>query len=373
MNRRKWIIFVKVILITLLVSGCGNTAGNITNNTTNNTTNNGTESSVLNGTSGSVESSDTRGASDSDEGNVTNGAAGGAESSGTNGDAGVTESIGTNGDAVVTESIGIIFTGEPYCIVNNNVRFFTSGEITTDEYENYSPLDFLGRCGVASANISPATLPTEERGAIGQVKPSGWHTVKYNDIIEGNYLYNRCHLIAYELAGENANELNLITGTRYMNVQGMLPFENKVADYVKETGNHVLYRVTPVFKDNELVARGVIMEAFSVEDNGSGICFCIYVFNVQPGIEIDYSDGNSWVASGNISENIENTSDVESSKSEADLSQGITYVLNRNTKKFHYESCSSVQDMKEQNKEIVTGNRDDIINRGYEPCKRCNP
>lgn len=353
MNIRKWIIFVKVILITLLVSGCGNTAGNITNNVT--------ESSVLNGTSGSVESSDTRGASGSDEGNVTNGAAGGAESSGTNGDAGVTESIGEN------------FSGEPYCIVNNNVPFFTSGEITSDEYENYSPLDPLGRCGVASANISPATLPTEERGAIGQVKPSGWHTVKYNDIIEGNYLYNRCHLIAYELAGENANELNLITGTRYMNVQGMLPFENKVADYVKETGNHVLYRVTPVFKDNELVARGVIIEAFSVEDNGSGICFCVYVFNVQPGIEIDYSDGNSWMASENISENMENTSDVESSKSEADLSQGITYVLNRNTKKFHYESCSSVQDMKEQNKKIVTGNRDDIINRGYEPCKRCNP
>ncbi len=189
--------------------------------------------------------------------------------------------------------LSLSYEGEPYCVLNNNYPYFDEDDITTDEYEEYSPLDDLGRCGVAKANISSFTMPTTERGAIGHVKPSGWHTVKYNGIIEGNYLYNRCHLIAYELAGENANEKNLITGTRYLNIKGMLPFENKVAAYVKDTGNHVLYRVTPVFKDDEAVARGVIMEAYSVEDKGEGICFCVYAFNVQPGIEIDYLNGES--------------------------------------------------------------------------------
>ena len=193
------------------------------------------------------------------------------------------------------------------------------------------------------------------------------NTVKYNDLIDGNYLYNRCHLIAYELAGENANEMNLITGTRYMNIQGMLPYENQIADYVKQTGNHVLYRVTPVFKDEELVARGVILEGYSVEDKGDGICFCVYAFNVQPGIQITYLDGNSCISTREEIDICENNSTEEGANQE------YTYVLNKNTKKFHYESCSSVQDIKEKNKEIVNATRDDIIDMGYKPCGRCKP
>ena len=186
-----------------------------------------------------------------------------------------------------------VYSGSPYTEINGNIPFFTKEDITTESFEYYSDLDSLGRCGVTFANISKVIMPTEERGPIGMVKPSGWHTVKYPDIIEDLYLYNRCHLIGYQLSGENANERNLITGTRYMNVQGMLPFENQVADYVKDTGNHVLYRVTPRFTDKNLVADGVLMEAYSVEDEGAGISFCVFVYNVQPGIEIDYATGES--------------------------------------------------------------------------------
>lgn len=184
------------------------------------------------------------------------------------------------------------YSGEPYCILNDNVPMFSKEELVTESYETYSPLDAQGKCQVAIANIGLDLMPTEERGSIGQVKPSGWQTVKY-DNVDGKYLYNRCHLIGFQLTGENANERNLITGTRYMNVEGMLPFENMVADYVKETGNHVLYRVTPVFEGDNLVASGVQMEAMSVEDEGEGICFNVYVYNIQPGIEIDYATGNS--------------------------------------------------------------------------------
>jgi DNA-entry nuclease len=186
-----------------------------------------------------------------------------------------------------------LYSGTPYAELHDNQPLFTEADYTTEAFETYGDLDTLGRCGTAYACIGRELMPTEERGAIGQVKPSGWHTVKYNDLIEGNYLYNRCHLIAYELSGENANEKNLITGTRYMNVQGMLPFENQVASYVRKTGNHVLYRVTPVFTGDNLVADGVTMEAYSVEDSGEGICFYVYVYNVQPGIAIDYATGES--------------------------------------------------------------------------------
>ena len=181
---------------------------------------------------------------------------------------------------------------KPYVIINNNIPDFSEEEITTKSFEKYSELDELGRCGVAYANIGIDTMPIEERESIGQIKPTGWHTVKY-DCVDGKYLYNRCHLIGYQLTAENANEKNLITGTRYMNIEGMLPFENKVAEYIKETGNHVLYRVTPIFKDNNLVASGVQMEAKSVEDNGEGILFNIFVYNNQPNIEIDYLTGDS--------------------------------------------------------------------------------
>lgn len=186
------------------------------------------------------------------------------------------------------------YSGAAYIDINGGQPDFSDEEKKlTEAFELYSELDALGRCGTAYANICREIMPTEERGGIGAIKPSGWHTVKYNDLIDGSYLYNRCHLIGYQLAGENANEKNLITGTRYLNVEGMLPFEDMVADYVKSTGNHVLYRVTPRFAGQDLVVRGVEMEAWSVEDAGEGICFHVYCYNVQPGIAIEYADGES--------------------------------------------------------------------------------
>lgn len=207
----------------------------------------------------------------------------------------IVESIlsGSSEEAVSLSEIPA-YSGDAYVVINENVPFFTDKEITDQSYESYSALDMYGRCGVTIACIGQDIMPTEERGAIGMIKPSGWHTVKY-DIVDGKYLYNRCHLIGYQLSGENANEKNLITGTRYLNVVGMLPFENEVAEYVEETGNHVMYRVTPIFEGNNLVASGVEMEALSVEDNGQGVCFHVYVYNVQPGITIDYATGESWL------------------------------------------------------------------------------
>ena len=215
---------------------------------------------------------------------------------------------------------------------------------------------------VAFACIGTDSLPTEERGAIGMIKPSGWHTVRYDDLIEDKYLYNRCHLIAFELSGENANPQNLITGTRYMNVEGMLPFENRVRDYIENSNNHVMYRVTPVFEADNLVASGVLMEGYSVEDSGTGICFNVFCYNVQPYIEIDYADGTSWISE---------QSDVQSESDTQD--RKITFILNTNTKKFHYPDCSSVNDIKEENKEVFTGSREELIEMGYLPCGRCKP
>lgn len=184
------------------------------------------------------------------------------------------------------------YDGEPYIVINDNEPSFEKNEITTKSFETYSTLDGLGRCGTVEASVGEDIMPTKKREAIGQVKPSGWHTVKY-DCVNGKYLYNRCHLIGYQLTGENANKKNLITGTRYLNVDGMLPFENMVADYVKETGNHVMYKVTPIYEENNLVADGVEMQAYSVEDSGDGISFHVYCYNVQPGVEIDYLTGDS--------------------------------------------------------------------------------
>lgn len=184
------------------------------------------------------------------------------------------------------------FSGDAYIALNNNKPAFSKKERTTKVFERYSSLDSLGRCGVAYANICKKLMPDEQRKAIGPVKPSGWHTVKYN-CVDGKYLYNRCHLIGFQLAGENANEKNLITGTRYLNVDGMLPFENEVADYVKETNHHVLYRVTPYFEGDDLIAKGVQMEAYSVEDKGKGVSFNVFVYNSQPGVAIDYATGES--------------------------------------------------------------------------------
>ncbi len=184
------------------------------------------------------------------------------------------------------------YSGNDFIIINNNKPFFEESDYTATSYENYSTLDDFGRCGVATANIGVDLMPIEERGSIGMVKPSGWHTIKY-DIVEGKYLYNRCHLIGYQLTGENANVQNLITCTRQMNTKGMLNFENQVAEYIKKTNNHVLYRVTPIFGGENLVASGVEMEAHSVEDNGDGIEFHVFVYNVQEGIDIDYKTGES--------------------------------------------------------------------------------
>ncbi len=250
------------------------------------------------------------------------------------------------------------YTTEPYVVIHGNVPFFEVSKTMTDSFEIYGELDELGRCTLVYANIGTDLMPTEDRGSIGSVKPTGWHTVKY-DIVEGNYLYNRCHLIGYQLTGENANRQNLITGTRYMNVIGMLPFENMVADYIRETGNHVMYRVLPMFDDNNLLAAGVLMEAWSVEDEGEGICFNVFVYNVQPGVTIDYATGNS-----------ELTEDAyEQNKTDED----VTYVLNINTKKFHYPYCGSVSTMKESNRMDTTETREELIEQGYKPCGNCNP
>lgn len=250
------------------------------------------------------------------------------------------------------------YSGEAYTVLNDNVPDFSADDFTSDSFETYSDLDELGRCGIAYANIGQDLMPTEKRGNIGQVKPSGWHTIKY-DNVDGKYLYNRCHLIGYQLTAENANEKNLITGTRYLNTEGMLPFENMVADYIKETDNHVLYRVTPVFDGDNLVASGVQMEAESVEDDGDGIQFNVLCYNIQPGISIDYATGDSWLSDGSESGNA--------------ATETAEYILNINSKKFHKPSCSSVSQMNEANKQVYTGSRDDLIAQGYEACKKCNP
>lgn len=220
------------------------------------------------------------------------------------GTAGATEAVYTGedperkepGETISTEELLDFipdYSGEPYVPVNENIPYFQNEELIAEPFETYSDLDNLGRCGAAYACIGTDLMPTKDRESISEVKPSGWNNKEY-DFIDGGWLYNRCHLIGFQLTGENANEKNLITGTRYMNVEGMLLFENMVADYIKETGNHVLYRVTPIYQEQELVARGVLMEGKSVEDDGNGILFNVFVYNVQPGIGIDYADGESW-------------------------------------------------------------------------------
>lgn len=203
----------------------------------------------------------------------------------------------TNAPSADIENIPDYDGSSPYVIINDNKPFFEESDYTTKAYEKYAELDSLGRCGVTMACVGKEIMPTEDRGDIGSVKPTGWVQKKYDtDLVDGGYIYNRAHLIGFQLTGENANKQNLITGTRYFNVDGMLPFENMVADYVKETGNHVLYRVTPVFEGDDLLARGVLMEAYSVEDKGEEVQFCVFVYNVQPGIEIDYATGENKLA-----------------------------------------------------------------------------
>jgi len=247
------------------------------------------------------------------------------------------------------------FDETAYAVVNDNVPYYRLLDLSEDSFEFYSDHDALERCGVCYASVGTDLMPTEERGDIGSVKPTGWVTAKY-DFVDGKYLYNRCHLLGFQLTGENANERNLITGTRYMNVQGMLPFENMVADYVKETGNHVLYRVTPVYEGDDLVAQGVLMEACSVEDRGEGVLFCVWCYNVQPGVEIDYATGES-----REDPSLQNADDIG------------TYILNTGSMKFHRPECSGAVNMSEKNRQEYTGSRKQLILSGYTPCGTCEP
>ena len=292
------------------------------------------------------------------------------------------------------------YDGKAYVAVNNNEPFFTDSDMTTTAFENYSDLDSLGRCGVAYANICKEIMPTEKRGKIGMIKPSGWHTVKY-DVIKDRYLYNRCHLIGYQLAGENANPKNLITGTRYLNVEGMLPFENLVADYVNNTGNHVLYRVTPMFSGSNLVANGVLIEAKSVEDNGGGILFNVYCYNVQPRVGINYENGDSWLdgttsqqqsaqtgtpqnegsqssdgsmagESGSSSSTAgsassgSDSSAAENSVSDSPNSETMVHIT-ATGKKYHRAGCRT---LKKSDTEVTL---DEAKSMGLSPCGICNP
>lgn len=254
------------------------------------------------------------------------------------------------------------YSGSPYVELDGNQPGFSLEERTTDSFETYSTLDALGRCGPAYACIGQDLMPTEDRESISSVRPTGWVQAEY-DFVDGGSLYNRCHLIGFQLTGENANEENLITGTRYMNVEGMLPFENMVADYIKETGNHVLYRAAPIFEGENLVASGVVMEALSVEDEGEGVCFHVYVYNVQPGVEIDYATGESWETGDSAFSALE--SQAEEQKRD--------YVLNTSSKKFHRPDCPSVDSMSEKNRQEYHGTREELIAQGYEPCGSCNP
>lgn len=252
------------------------------------------------------------------------------------------------------------YSGEPYVALNGNEPDFSADEITDTSFETYSPLDSLGRCGVAEASISTDLMPAqgEKRGSISEVKPSGWVTSKY-DFVDGKYLYNRCHLIGWQLTAENANRSNLITGTRYLNVDGMLPFENMVADYVRETGNHVMYRVTPIFDGDNLVAQGVQMEAYSVEDDGDGICFNVFCYNVQPGVEIAYATGENRLA------------DSSSAAQNSSSGEQAHYVLNTSSKKYHAPDCSAVEKMSDKNRKDFTGTRAELEAEGYTAHSAC--
>lgn len=319
-------------------------------------------------------------------------------------DAGKPQDELVNNNSYVSLDAIPAYDGKAYVAVNNNEPFFTDSDMTTTAFENYSDLDSLGRCGVAYANICKEIMPTEKRGKIGMIKPSGWHTVKY-DVIKDRYLYNRCHLIGYQLAGENANPKNLITGTRYLNVEGMLPFENLVADYVNNTGNHVLYRVTPIFSGSNLVANGVLIEAKSVEDNGGGILFNVYCYNVQPGVGINYENGDSWLdgttpqeqsaqtgaaqnegsqrsdgsqagasagdtgSSGSTTGSAasgSNTSPAENSVSDSSNSKTMVHIT-ATGKKYHRAGCRT---LKKSDTEVTL---DEAKSMGLSPCGICNP
>jgi len=278
------------------------------------------------------------------------------------------------------------YGGEPWVELEGGAPGFSEADKAAETaFETYSELDSLGRCGPAYANVGPELMPAQERGAIGMIKPSGWHTVRYS-FVDGQYLYNRCHLIAYRLTGENDNEKNLITGTRYLNTVGMLPFETRVADYVEETGNHVLYRATPVFQGDDLLCSGVELEGWSVEDGGAGVCFHVYVYNVQPGVVIDYATGESQTEepvpeatpTGEPAPTPEppGTPSPEAAPEPVETSgpaPEADYVLNTRSMRFHLPSCAEVETMSPNNRQNYVGSREALLEQGYIPCGTCKP
>lgn len=269
------------------------------------------------------------------------------------------------------------YSGQPYVEINDDKPFFNDNDFTEESYENYWVLDSLGRCTGAMACIGVDIMPQEERQSISEAYPTGWQKTEY-DFIDQKYLYNRCHLIAFQLTGENANDCNLITGTRYLNTEGMLPFENRIAEYIKTTGNHVLYRVRPIFYGNNLVASGVLLEAYSIEDCGEGVCFNVYCYNVQPGVIINYLDGSS-ISDGTVT--VENSaqdsgySEELAKEKASDLydENGINYVLNTRRNKIHRPECNSVKDMSPKNMYEIKAQMQDLIDAGYSPCQNCKP
>lgn len=295
------------------------------------------------------------------------------ESPSSGGSAAPAASASSNTENTEADLALLKYSGKPYAVVNGGIPSFS--QTGTASWERYGELDRLGRCTAAEACIGRDIMPTLTRGPIGQIKPTGWHTAKY-DFVDGKYLYNRCHLIGFQLTGENANERNLITGTRYLNTKGMLPFENMVADYIKDTGNHVMYRCTPVFAGNELVARGVHLEAYSVEDKGDGICFNVFIFNVQPGVKIDYLTGESSLEDESTTTPTPKPSATPKptpKPSPSSTAQAQSYVLNTKTHVFHYASCRHVSSIKAANRKNFTGSRDALISDGFKPCGSCHP
>ena len=258
------------------------------------------------------------------------------------------------------------YSGAPFVEINGNQPFFESSDKVAESFESYSSRDSLGRCGVAFACIGIDIMPTDDRESITNVTPSGWeyNGVSNNKKYDGEYIYNRCHLIGFQLAGENDNEKNLITGTRYMNIEGMLPFETAVKEYVERTENHVLYRVTPLYDGLNLVASGVLMEALSMEDGGRGLSFCIYAYNVKPGVTINYYTGQNAAAGQDIPSAEEDSTDTSAKQ---------LYILNTSSKKFHYPNKSCSESISEKNRAEREATRDELVLEGYEPCGSCKP
>lgn len=370
-DKKKWIIgsVIAFILVIAVALGGGDSVP----------TDSSSETDISSAITDSVTDNGSREEADvqSPDGTTSSGGVTDASSGGGSGNSGGNVGGSVSGSGGVNISSVPAYSGSAYVAINNNVPTFSSSELTTVGYERYSALDSLGRCGVAIASCGREIMPaeSEERGDISSIKPSGWVQAKY-DIVSGKYLYNRCHLIGWQLSAENANSKNLITGTRYMNTEGMLPFENMIADYIDETGNHVAYRVTPVYNGNNLVASGVQLEAYSVEDDGEGICFNVYVYNVQLGVTINYATGSSYLTdSGSTTTTTESgaTGTTAPIITTSPATNSSFYVLNTSSKKFHYPDCSSVGRMSPNNYAESTQSRDELIAQGYEPCGNCDP